>query len=185
MSPERFDELRANAMACGDGGPPLLSAGDVIECLEEISRLAAMVYVPGGWHCPKCKFHLTTSILYAKSGNVGVDRKIPDPCPNDGTPLEPDTWEADARAMGAVNAAISKRSELGFRAPLPAKKDWRIGLTAKVKYRTHARYYEGAAEIIDVLPSGTNHIADKDGVLKLKTITGEVILEPADNWVTA
>ena len=63
--------------------------------------------------------------------------------------------------------------------------DWRIGLSAKVKYRTHSRYYEGPAEIIGVLPSGTNGIADKDGVLKLKTSTGEVILEPSDNWVTA
>lgn len=53
MSPERFDELRANAMT--NESPCLICPGDVIECLEEIARLAAMVYVPGGWHCPKCK----------------------------------------------------------------------------------------------------------------------------------
>jgi hypothetical protein len=69
------------------------------ECLDEISRLAAMVYVPGGWHCPKCKFHLVSSVISAKSGNVGASRQIPDPCPNDGTPMEPDTWRDDAMSM--------------------------------------------------------------------------------------
>lgn len=87
MSPERFDELT-------------LQANDIMrEMLDEIARLAAMVYVPGGWHCPKCKFHLTSSVIYAKSGNVGASRQIPEPCPNDGTPMEPDTWRDDAMGM--------------------------------------------------------------------------------------
>lgn len=99
MSPERFDELQANALTEPDGRVPLLSAGDVVECLDEIARLAAMVYVLGGWHCPKCKFRLVSSVLYAKTGNVAASRQIPDPCPNDGTPLEPDTWRQDAMEM--------------------------------------------------------------------------------------
>lgn len=44
MSPERFDELRANA----ESATAMLSIGDVVECLDEIARLADMVYVPGG-----------------------------------------------------------------------------------------------------------------------------------------
>lgn len=95
VTPERFDELRANA----ESDTSLISVTDVSECLEEIARLAKMVYVPGAWYCPKCKFQLVTSILYAASGNIGVDRKTPDPCPNDGTPMLPQTWETDAKSM--------------------------------------------------------------------------------------
>ncbi len=87
MTPERFDYLRL----CGKP--------ETAECLDEISRLAAMVYVPGCWYCPKCKFQLTQSVLYARTGAVGVNRKHPDPCPNDGATMLPQTWEAVARAM--------------------------------------------------------------------------------------
>lgn len=91
MTPQRFDEL------CLRG--EMESSGILAECLDEIARLAAMVYVPGGWHCPKCKFRLVSSVLYAKTGTISVNRQAPDPCPNDGTPMEPDTWQADAKAM--------------------------------------------------------------------------------------
>lgn len=94
MTPQRFDELRANA----ESGS-IRSGNDLLECLDEIACLAALVYVPGGWHCPQCKFRLISSVLYARTGNVGVNHAIPDPCPNDGTALEPDTWKADAREM--------------------------------------------------------------------------------------
>lgn len=87
MTPERFDELT-------------LQANDIMrEMLDEIARLAEMVYVPGGWHCPTCGFRLVSSVLYAKTGNVAASHKIPEPCPNDGTPLQPDTWRQDAIDM--------------------------------------------------------------------------------------
>jgi hypothetical protein len=95
MTPERFDELRANA----ESDTALLSPSDVIECLDEIARLAAEVYVPGSWHCPKCGFSLICAVLYAATGAVGVDHRHPAPCPNDGTPLEPTTWKRDALQM--------------------------------------------------------------------------------------
>jgi hypothetical protein len=98
MSPARFDELRANAESC----TTMLSMGDVIECLDEIARLASLVYVPGQWHCPNCKFILTKSILYAKSGNIGVNFHCDEKCPNDGTPMEPRMWEQDARQMAEL-----------------------------------------------------------------------------------
>jgi hypothetical protein len=79
MSPQRFDELRANA----ESDASLLSPSDVIECLDEISRLAALVYVPGSFHCPVCKFQLVKSVLYVKSGTIGVEHHCDEKCPND------------------------------------------------------------------------------------------------------
>lgn len=64
------------------------------------------------------------------------------------------------------------------------QKDWRIGLTVRPKYRNHPLYYErGIVEA--VLPSGTNLIADKDGVLRIRMDSGTVYLGAADDWVTA
>jgi hypothetical protein len=34
------------------------------------------------------------------------------------------------------------------------KKDWRVGLSVKVKYRTHILYYEPPHKILEVFPSG-------------------------------
>ena len=47
------------------------------------------------------------------------------------------------------------------------KPDWRIGLSVKVKYRSHPMYYERGT-IIETYPSGTGGIADKDGVIKVQ-----------------
>jgi hypothetical protein len=64
------------------------------------------------------------------------------------------------------------------------KRDWRIGLSCKPKYRTHPLYYE-RGEILDVEPSGTGGIVDPNGVLRIKMQDGKVFLAPADEWVTA
>lgn len=64
------------------------------------------------------------------------------------------------------------------------KKDWRIGLSCKVKMRDHPLYYEGHGKIIGVEPSGTGGIVDRDGVLRIE-LNGKVFLAPADDWVTA
>lgn len=95
MTTERFDELRANA----HGDASLISAGDVIECLEEIARLATETYVPGSWYCPKCGFELVCSILHFQTGNIGVDRRHPEACPNDRAAMLPGTWKRDAMKM--------------------------------------------------------------------------------------
>lgn len=63
-------------------------------------------------------------------------------------------------------------------------KDWRIGLSVKVKYRNHPRYYE-RGKIVDVLPSGTGGLVDADGILVIETETGAKILERADDWMSA
>jgi hypothetical protein len=93
MTPERFDQLRALAMH------PSANAWNLGEALDEIARLAADVYVPGSWFCPRCGFSLTRSVIYAESGSIGIDHRHPDPCPNDGTSLEPATWKRDAMQM--------------------------------------------------------------------------------------
>lgn len=89
MTPQRFDELRTESL-----NNPALS-----EALEEISRLSKMVYVPGNWECPQCNFQLVSSVFLASTGQVGVNQQTPAPCPNDGTPMLPRTWEKDARQM--------------------------------------------------------------------------------------
>ena len=45
---------------------------------------------PGRWVCPTCGFMLTTAILRASDGAVGVNRRpVEDICPNDGSSLRP------------------------------------------------------------------------------------------------
>lgn len=91
MTPERFDELRTH------------DSPVVQECLDAIAELTSKVYIPGTWYCPQCQFQVNKRILYAKSGNVGIDhRNEGEKCPNDGTELLPLTWEQDARAMGEL-----------------------------------------------------------------------------------
>lgn len=64
------------------------------------------------------------------------------------------------------------------------KKDWRVGLTVKPKYRTHPLYYEMAA-VVEVHPSGTGGVVDPDGVLRILLLSGKTTLVPAGEWVTA
>lgn len=68
-------------------------------------------------------------------------------------------------------------------------RDWRVGLSCKVKNSRHAYYFDSATydpgEIVAVLPSGTAGITDKDGVLAIKLATGTTILAPANDWMTA
>ena len=68
--------------------------------------------------------------------------------------------------------------------PEEKQPDWRIGLTVKPKYRTDPRYYE-RGKIIDVHPSGTGGVFDDAGVLRIKLDAGDVILQRAEDWVTA
>lgn len=62
--------------------------------------------------------------------------------------------------------------------------DWRIGLTVKPKYRSDPLKYEQGI-VLEVLPDGTNGLSGKDGVLKIKMDSGQVILRRADEWMTA
>ena len=63
--------------------------------------------------------------------------------------------------------------------------DWRIGLSAKPKYRSDPRRYDGPFIVIATHPSGEGGIIDADGVLRIKNGLGGVFLTPASEWVTA
>ena len=64
-------------------------------------------------------------------------------------------------------------------------KDWRIGLSVKVKMRNHALYYEPPHTIINAFPSGYGGLVDKDGVLQLRSASGDVYLQRSQDWMTA
>ncbi len=64
-------------------------------------------------------------------------------------------------------------------------KDWRVGLSAKPKYRQHEMYYEPPAMIVAVHESGFGSVFCKDGVLVLEGRFGVRFLAPAEEWVTA
>jgi hypothetical protein len=63
--------------------------------------------------------------------------------------------------------------------------DWRIGLSAKPKFRQHEMYYEPPAIIVAVHPSGFGGKFCKDGILVLEGRFGVRFLAPAEEWVTA
>lgn len=101
MTSERFDQLRADYFS-----------QPMVECLDEIARLAALVYVPGSFHCPKCKFSLVKSIVYMGNGAIGADHNCSEKCPNDGALLEPTTWEFDARQMSELMPELARLRRL-------------------------------------------------------------------------
>lgn len=53
--------------------------------------------VPGKVHCSACGFTLFRTNLYVNSGTTGPGDERTEPCPNDGNPLLPVTWEQEAR----------------------------------------------------------------------------------------
>jgi len=53
--------------------------------------------VPGKVACAKCGFSLQRVTLYMGNGAVGPGGEEVEPCPNDGAPLLPVTWEQEVR----------------------------------------------------------------------------------------
>lgn len=68
------------------------------------------IYVPGEWHCPMCSFRLHSRVLYAQTGDVGVNRKQAEPCPNDGTEMQPLTWKQDAEEANRAALGLLKEN---------------------------------------------------------------------------
>jgi hypothetical protein len=58
--------------------------------------------VPGKVRCAKCAFSLQRVNLYLGNGAIGAGGEEVEPCPNDGTPLLPVTWEQEARESWAM-----------------------------------------------------------------------------------
>lgn len=60
-----------------------------------------LIYVPGNFVCPKCKFHLISKNIYMKSGTIGSTKIADRPeCSNcSGVLMEPVTWKDHAESM--------------------------------------------------------------------------------------
>lgn len=80
-----------------DGGDPLAS-------------FFRLIYVPGDWYCPECKFILHQRTLYAKTGDVGVNHAKPDNCPNDGSEMRKLTYMQDAQAANQMALDLLKEN---------------------------------------------------------------------------
>ena len=88
------------------------------QAAARIAELEALVYVPGLWRCPKCKFGLLQSNLNAATGAVTARDTPGDKCPNCAGPL----WRVTERQAGndmvdrceaAVIEAAALRKQLG------------------------------------------------------------------------
>ena len=88
------DECHCNDWYLRKAAATALEAKDA-----EIERLRGEVYVPGSWHCAKCKFTLLQSNLNARDGTVTPRDKPGDKCPNCNSPLWRATWKQDAFEM--------------------------------------------------------------------------------------
>lgn len=75
---------------------PGMNAGPVLKLLQPQPAPVRDV-VPGKVACAKCNFSLQRVNLYVNAGTVGAGGEETEPCPNDGTPLLPVTWEQEAR----------------------------------------------------------------------------------------
>lgn len=67
--------------------------GAAANAIAERDDLARLVYVPGLWFCPKCKFELLQSNLNCSDGTVTARDQAGDKCPNCDTPL----WRVSER----------------------------------------------------------------------------------------
>lgn len=72
------------------------SAKRVAELEAEVDRLGKLVYVPGLWRCPKCKFTLSQFNLNGLDGAVTSRDDPGDKCPNCDKPL----WRVTERDAG-------------------------------------------------------------------------------------
>ena len=75
-----------------------------------IERLTKLVYVPGLWKCPKCKFSLVQANLNALDGTVTARDQPGDKCPNCASPL----WRVTERDAG--NEMVDRAEEYLVRA---------------------------------------------------------------------
>jgi hypothetical protein len=66
--------------------------------------------VPGKVHCAKCGFTLVRTNLYVNSCTTGPGGEETEPCPNDGNPMLPVTWEQEARETWKINEQLFDRA---------------------------------------------------------------------------
>lgn len=99
--------------------------------------------VPGRMHCSVCGFNLTRVNLYVYSGTTGAGGSETEPCPNDGNPLLPVTWEQEAREGWKANevmfdraiAAEKDRDRLDALVNSPETHDFLVGVRNEVAHQ--------------------------------------------------
>lgn len=82
--------------------------------------------VPGVVRCSFCNFQLQRMNLYVQSGNIGAGTSQIEPCPNDGNPMLPVTWEEEARSCWKAleglfdRAFAAEQALIALKTPTPA-----------------------------------------------------------------
>lgn len=74
---------------------------------KENHRLEGLVYVPGQWSCPKCRFTLIQRSMNGQTGATAVRDEPGEKCPNCKTPL----WRVTERDAGDE---VARRAEEAF-----------------------------------------------------------------------
>lgn len=130
---------------------------DVTDLQIQLAEAQAAIYVPGSWRCAKCGFALTKSILYAKSGGIAPDLGQAEPCPNDGEPMQRETWKGDAiRLADRCCEMMQRERALSEKFAARAKHCRHMERRAQqfqassIGARTEARYWAGRAEAWEV-----------------------------------
>jgi hypothetical protein len=120
-------EVFVHAEDCDDGlcalnGDEHSCAGRIEQCDCKASAAAPAVEglamqprpvtncVPGKVHCAKCGFTLVRTNLYVNSCTTGPGGEETEPCPNDGNPMLPVTWEQEAREAWKINEQLFDRA---------------------------------------------------------------------------
>lgn len=100
----------------------------------EIERLDKLVYAPGRWHCPKCKFTLLQSNLNTADGTITARDKAGDKCPNCDSPLWRVSWKQESQENQTIverffDESRNLRAELAeaMAALLPTWEEYRLG----------------------------------------------------------
>ena len=101
------------------------------------------VYVPGMWHCAKCRFTLLQSNLNAATGDVSARDQPGDKCPNDGAPLWRVTYkQAYADMMADAERVCIENQQLKLLLNTPELHDFAKGVAIE---GAHQRQRWGAS----------------------------------------
>lgn|GEM_PF-3007486 len=122
--------------------------------LSELSRLELEQYVPGQWHCDKCKFSLYQRTLNAHDGSVSVRDDQPDLCPNCKTVMRRFTWKERAYEAEDILADAYAERNKAIESGTPAVNNFvrRVAeVTTAVGFQAGEPAMELAGQIVSVL----------------------------------
>lgn len=123
-----------------------------------VKELEALVYVPGSWHCPKCKFTLLQSNLNAQDGAITARDTPGDKCPNCNGPLWRCSWKNDAFEMQERAVEQMERAKAAESRALRAEQE-RDEAYERLKTLAEARALSGVRKLV----AGWNGEGREDG----------------------